>query len=271
MIPKIIHYVWFGQQPYPELAERCITSWKKYCPDYEFKLWNEKTFTNESQNQYCHEALEHKKWAFASDYVRLWALYTYGGIYLDTDVELLGSLDDLLSGKRAVFGFEDDCHVSTGIIAAEKQADVILHLLKLYDKKQFLLPDGRYDLSTNVELITDALCTKGLILNGEQQSFQGVTVYPSDFFSPKDSVTRKLSITGNTKAIHYFDGSWCSEEERDLLLARDKLTSFLPKMPTVIEIALALLMVCCRKRSVYPILAAYQRERSRILDKSKKR
>ena len=145
-IPKVIHYCWFGRGELPRLAEKCIQSWKKYCPDYEIVCWNEDNF-DINQNKYAREAYESGKWAFVSDYVRLKVLYDEGGIYLDTDVELIKSLDPLVK-ENGYMGFDDNGVVSTGLgFACEKGNELVGALLADYDDIPFVLPDGTYDIT----------------------------------------------------------------------------------------------------------------------------
>ena len=148
MIPKIIHYVWVGGKPLTPLAKKCIASWKKYCPDYEIRRWDENNF-NINENLYCKEAYENKKWAFVSDYIRVKVLYDYGGIYMDTDVEVIKPLDRFLVHK-AFSGYENETSIPTGIIASEKKGKWIEALLRDYDDKKFILEDKKMNLETNV-------------------------------------------------------------------------------------------------------------------------
>lgn len=214
MIPKVIHYCWFGGNPLTELAEKCIESWKKFCPDYEIVRWDETNF-DVNQNDYCREAYESKKWAFVSDYARLKVLYEYGGIYMDTDVEVTKNLDLFLK-HNAFSGFEDEKHIPTGIMASEKDGIWMNLLLSYYDDRHFALEDGSYDLTTNVTSITDMTMKKyPLLLNNQFQETDGVyTLYPSDFFCPKNHYSRELKLTENTHTIHHFDGSWFSDEDK---------------------------------------------------------
>lgn len=207
MIPKIIHYCWYGRGKMPELAVKCIESWKKYLPDYELKEWNEDTF-DISRNQYVREAYENRKFAFVTDYVRLYALYTEGGIYMDTDVEVVGGFDKFLH-HHAFSGFETDGNVPTGMMAAEKDSIWAKELLDQYQDRIFVLPDGSFDMTTNTTVITNYMLRKGLILNNQYQDFPGLcTMYPADFFCPKDHRTGKIRCTKNTVCIHHFAGSW---------------------------------------------------------------
>lgn len=212
MIPKRIHYCWFGRNQKSELALKCIESWKEKLPEYELIEWNEDTF-DINENVYCKEAYEAKKWAFVTDYVRLKVLYEYGGIYMDTDVEVLGSLDEFLNCK-AFSGFESDCSVPTGIMASEANHPYVKELLEYYNDRHFLLEDGTYDVTNNVMIITALTQKKGLVLDNTMQVVEDFTFYPKDYFCPKSWKTRKINITKNTKTIHHFAGSWLSEDVR---------------------------------------------------------
>ena len=227
MIPKIIHYCWFGGNPLPELAQKCIESWKKYCPDYEIKEWNETNFDVECC-EYVKEAYQAKKWAFVSDVARLYALVNYGGVYMDTDVEVLKPLDAILA-YSAVSGFEAQDRIPTGLMACEKNHPLFVELLKDYDNAHFIKEDGNYDVTTNVVRITNLCLKHGLVLNNTLQTVNGFTLFPSDYFCPKDSQTKKINITENTYTIHHFDGSWLSEEEKTTARLNRKYRKFMPK------------------------------------------
>lgn len=208
MIPKIIHYVWVGGKPLTPLAEKCIESWKKFCPDYEIKRWDETNF-DINENAYCKEAFDSKKWAFVSDYIRLKVLYEYGGIYMDTDVEVTKPLDKFLTHK-AFSGYESDNHISTGIIASEKGNVWTKKNLDYYTDKHFISKDNKLDLTTNVLTITSI--TKKMypdvVLNGKYTELNDVVFYPKDYFCPISLETRDCEITKNTHTIHHFCGSW---------------------------------------------------------------
>lgn len=207
MIPKKIHYCWFGRGQKPELAVKCIESWKKYLPDYELKEWNEDNF-DITQNQYVREAYENRKFAFVTDYVRLYAIYHEGGVYMDTDVEVVGSYDQFLH-HHAFSGFETDGNVPTGMMAAEKDSVWAKELLDQYANRKFVQEDGSYDMTTNTSVITDYMLEKGLVLNNKYQDFPNLcTMYPADYFCPKDHRTGKIKCTKNTVCIHHFAGSW---------------------------------------------------------------
>lgn len=210
MIPKIIHYCWFGKKPIPIEIRNYIETWKKYCPDYEIKEWNESNF-NINENIYCKEAYESKKWAFVSDYVRLKVLYDYGGIYMDTDMEMCKPFDDLLK-YNAFVGFQSDRKISTGMIAASKKNKWIGYLLSYYDNKCFKKKNNQCDLTTNVEVITAMTKEKyNIILNDSLQTFgDNNVVFPFEYFCAKDSIDGKIYKTKKTYTIHHFNASWLS-------------------------------------------------------------
>lgn len=207
MIPKKIHYCWFGRGEKPKLAKKCIDSWHKFLPDYEIKEWNEDNF-DISSNQYVREAYESRKFAFVTDYVRLYAIYTEGGIYMDTDVEVLDNFDKFLH-HHAFSGFETDGTVPTGMMAAEKGSIWAKDLLDDYNDRKFINEDGSFDMRTNTEVITAYMISKGLIKNNTYQDFSDLcTMYPADYFCPKDHRTGKIKCTKNSVCIHHFAGSW---------------------------------------------------------------
>lgn len=206
MIPKTIHYCWFGGNPLPEEFKKNIKSWKKYCPDYEIIEWNETNFDIQ-QLDYTREAYEMKKWAFITDVVRLHALVHYGGIYMDTDVEVIRSLDDLLH-YEAVSGFEGKDRIPTGLMASEPGNPFLTELLDEYQSIHFIKEDGSLDLTTNVTRITNAALKYGLKLNNKKQTIKGFTLLPSEYLCPKDCRTLEIKVTPNTYVIHHFSGSW---------------------------------------------------------------
>ena len=207
MIPKIIHYCWFGRGQMPALAIKCIESWKKYLPDYEIKEWNEDNF-NLDMYPYVREAYDNRKFAFVTDVVRLHALYTEGGIYMDTDVEVLKSLDPFL--KHIAFsGFEDNEHIPTGIMASVKGGKWAKENLAYYDNRHFVKEDGTYDLTTNVITLTNYMLPLGLKQNNTYQDFTNlITFYPKDYFCPKSYDDGKIYLTNRSVTIHHFAGSW---------------------------------------------------------------
>lgn len=226
MIPKTIHYCWFGGNPLPELAQKCITSWKTHCPDYEIIEWNESNF-DITCCDYVREAYNAQKWAFVSDVARLYALVTQGGIYMDTDVEVLKSLDPILQ-YEAVSGFESDKSIPTGLMACRDGHPLFQELLHEYDGIHFIKEDGTCDNTTNVTRITNICLKYGLEQNNKLQTINGFTLFPKDYFCPKDCETGNLAITDNTYTIHHFDGSWLSDEDRCFLNRRNQYRKFIP-------------------------------------------
>ena len=221
MIPKTIHYCWFGRNPKPKLAEKCIKSWKKYCKDYEIIEWNEDNFDISSAPLYVKQAYEAKKWAFVTDYVRLWAMVNYGGIYMDTDVEVIKPLDPYLRHK-AFSGFEDDIHIPTGIMACEKDFLLFDEFLHYYDDTSFYNDNGEISYITNVAVMTQICCEKGLIQNNTLQEIEGFVLYPKDYFCPISYYNNVLTKTKNTVTIHWFAGSWHNAETKANEKARKK-------------------------------------------------
>ena len=214
MIPKIIHYCWFGGNELNELAKKCIRSWQEICPDYEIHEWNEQNFDINS-NIYIKEAYESKKWAFVSDYVRLKVLYDFGGIYMDTDVEVIKPLDNFLQ-YNAFSGFESNDKIPTGTMGACCNNYWIGELLKYYDNRHFILPDGRLDITTNVEIIT-AMTLKMYeveLNNSFQVIGDKVVLFPFDYLCAKHWENGKIKITENTYTVHHFNGSWLTEEDK---------------------------------------------------------
>jgi len=216
MIPKTIHYCWFGGNPKPKLVEKCIKSWKKHCPDYEIIEWNESNF-DVNCCDYVKEAYEAKKWAFVTDYVRIWALNTYGGIYLDTDVEIKKNMDKFLC-HTAFTGFERKDMPFTAVYGSEPNHPLCKTILSYYEGRHFLLPDGSFDTTTNTVSFTTLLTQQyNIILNNETQSFpDGLVVYSNDYFCPKSFVDDRVYKTKNTHAIHWFNASWHTKEQADL-------------------------------------------------------
>lgn len=237
MIPKIIHYCWFGRGTKPQLALECIESWKKYLPDYEIKEWNEDNFDLDMY-PYAREAYDNRKFAFVTDVVRLYALYTEGGIYMDTDVEVLRSYNPFLH-HSGFSGFESFNRVPTGTMACEKGGKYAKDNLAYYEGRHFVKDDGSLDLTTNVVTITNYFKGLGLVLNNTLQDFPGVfTMYPNDYFCPKDYETKKLNITDNTVCIHHFDGSW---KPKTAKLKRNFIIMVGPKITTILVLIKSIL------------------------------
>jgi len=218
-IPKVIHYCWFGRGQMPKLAEKCIKSWKKFCPDYEIVCWNEDNF-DINENRYAREAYDAKKWAFVSDYVRLKVLYENGGVYLDTDVELIKPLDKLIE-DGGFMGFDDNGIVSTGLgFACEKGNELVGRLLKDYEDISFVLPDGSLDLTPCPDRNTKTLAELGMDLENKDQIFMGMKMLPEDYLCPVKYYTGKKVITKNTYSIHHFCASWTSATAKRTTFAK---------------------------------------------------
>lgn len=213
LIPKKIHYCWFGGNPLPDDVKKYIATWKEYCPDYEIIEWNEQNF-DISCNDYVREAYEAKKWAFVADYARLKVLYDFGGIYMDTDVELVKSFDNLLNCK-AFMCFENDRSVSIGTLGTEKNSSLVLEFLSAYQNRHFLKKNGSYDTTTNLKIVTNILTQNhGLKTNGNMQILGDVYIYPMDYFIAKSYRLGWIQRTNNTYAIHHYSASWVNDEEK---------------------------------------------------------
>lgn len=207
MIPKVIHYCWFGKGEMPELALKCIESWHKFMPDYEYKLWNENVFDVNSV-PYTKEAYMAKKFAFVTDYVRLWALYTEGGVYMDTDVEILKSLDDLMH-LSAFTGYEGSKSQPpvTGIMASEPHGEWVREQLDSYQDAHFINGDGSLDMTTNTIRISRIMRDKGFVQDGTYRIYKDLHVFPTDYFCPRQT-TGEFFLTENTYCDHHFMGTW---------------------------------------------------------------
>ncbi|MBM6818135.1 capsular polysaccharide synthesis protein [Clostridium saudiense] len=206
-IPRIIHYCWFGGKEKPEIVKRCIKSWKDILVDYEIKEWNESNFDINS-NLFVKQAYEAGKFAFVSDFVRVNALYNYGGIYLDTDVEVFKSFDDLLDND-SFWGFEEKNYIATSTIGCKKGNKLIKEFLSKYDDKKFIFENGQENLETNVSIVSEIISSLGVEMNNKYQKIEGLaTFYPQEYFSPYDYINCYSKATSNTYAIHHFYKSW---------------------------------------------------------------
>ncbi len=222
MIPKVIHYCWFGQGPLPELAMRCIASWKKYCPDYEIKRWDE-TNVDVSSVDYMREAYEEKVWAFVSDVARLQIVYEQGGIYLDTDVELVRPLDDLLQ-HRAFAGIQTDKTIALGLgFGAEAGHPLVRELLNAYQDRHFRRADGTLDRTAVPAVQHPVFVKNGFNGRDTKQTILGVTIYPTEYFCPMSNKTGIVALTENTYSIHHFAASWFTEDEQERIRIRQKV------------------------------------------------
>lgn len=210
LIPKTIHYCWFSGLPIPQKLQNCIESWHEKCPDYEIVRWDESNY-DYKKFLYTKQAYEAKKWGFIPDIARLEILYQYGGFYLDTDVELLKSLDELRY-QKGFCGREDWGHVNFGSgSGCVRHLDIVGELLDFRKDVPFLLADGRYNVTTCGYFETKPLMDKGLSITNRTEIVEGLTVYASEFFCPYNYISGKENITDETVSIHYFNGGWMGE------------------------------------------------------------
>ncbi len=210
MIPKKIHYCWFGGKPLPDEALRCIASWRRYCPDYQIIEWNEHNY-DVHKTPYSSEAYCAKQYAFVSDYARLDIIYQHGGIYLDTDVELIKGIDCLLD-HQCYLGCQLEGEVNTGIgFGAVKGHWFIEKNRQVYRAMRFLMKNGKYNKTLCVTITTDLLKEHGLTSSNSIQQIRDVVIYPPPYFCPVDVMTRKLTLTDCSLSIHHFHGSWHGE------------------------------------------------------------
>lgn len=211
MIPKTIHFCWLSDEPYPDRVRECIASWQRHLPEYELVLWD---LARSPSVPWVDEAYENRKFAFAADYIRFYALYHYGGIYLDSDVEVLQSFDALLSNKSFI-GYDALGDIEAAVIGAEKGVDWVGRCLEKYRDKHFVDKDGRLDTVSTVPLLVDDVLYSyyGLVCRDRSihQSFGSLEVFPYYYFSPKNLFTRRYDINENTICIHHFEGKWVDE------------------------------------------------------------
>ena len=218
MIPKIIHYCWFGRGPLPELAQKCIASWKKYLPDYEIKEWNEDNF-DVNIIPYTAEAYKAKKYAFVSDYARFWILYQYGGIYFDTDVEVIRPLDNIIE-RGNFMGFETDPKPRLKADASEASVNpglgmgvapglgIIKKMLDYYEGRHFEFVPGGIGQLTIVHIATEVLRKAGLKQQQGIQQVDNIWIYPAEYFCPINLKTDRIHVKPNTRTIHHYAGTW---------------------------------------------------------------
>lgn len=218
MIPKIIHYCWFGRGPLPELAQKCIASWKKYLPDYEIKEWNEDNF-DVNIIPYTAEAYQAKKYAFVSDYARFWILYKYGGIYFDTDVEVIRPIDDIVE-RGNFMGFETDPKSQLKEDASEASVNpglgmgvapglgLIKKMLDFYEGRHFEFIPGGIGQLTIVHIATEVLRKAGLKQQQGIQQVDDMWIYPAEYFCPINLKTGRIHVRPNTRTIHHYAGTW---------------------------------------------------------------
>lgn len=212
MIPKVIHYCWFGGNPKSELIENCIKSWEKYAPDFEIIEWNESNF-NVNKYLYSQQAYESKKYAFVSDVARFDILYSQGGIYLDTDVELIKPIDEFLD-NRLFMGYDQKDLVASGLImGAQKGHPLLQKIISFYQNNSFLLSNGRPNTTTVVTIVSDVLLENGIKLDGALINSDELSLYPWDFFDPYDYENNLMKKTNNTVSIHHYAATWKSKKD----------------------------------------------------------
>ena len=209
-VPKVVHYCWFGGKPLPKSAQKCIASWRKYLPDCEIREWNESNF-DVNAIPYTQEAYERGKYAFVSDYARFYVLYRHGGLYFDTDVEVIRPMDDIVA-RGAFMGIEQSVE-STGVnpglgLAAEEGMEIYKTILDYYATLHFVDEQGVQFPGTVVKHTTDVLSRYGFVAENRVQEVAGVTIYPNDWFNPLDDATGRLTVTENTRSIHHYSKTW---------------------------------------------------------------
>lgn len=215
MIPKIIHFCWFGRGAMPKLVERCIASWHEHMPNWEYQLWCEDNFDINAAPRYVQEAYTAKKYAFVSDYVRLWALEQYGGLYMDVDFEVYRPFDDLLEKYDAFAGYEGSKRnpVMMGVIAAKAHHPWIQGMLQTYADRAFVLADGSLDMTSNTGYFLDWMLERGFENNGKEQDFMGVHILPVEYFCPGLTTGENIRCERTYcehKGLHSWsgDGGW---------------------------------------------------------------
>lgn len=224
MIPKVIHYCWFGRKPLPPLAEKCVASWRKYLPDYEIRRWDETNFDVEA-HPYTRDAYAAGLYAFVSDYARFKILFENGGVYFDTDVEVIRPMDDVIAAGPFM-GFESDGHgspiaVAPGLgLAAEAGMSLYAEILKRYDDMPFYDVEGNRNPYSMIPMVTELLVSKGLKGGVGIENVEGISVYPQEWFNPFEDTTGRLKKTTNTRTIHWYSKSWMPKESFIMLWAK---------------------------------------------------
>lgn len=209
----IIHYCWFGQSTMPKKEKKCIESWRKVFPEAEFKLWNEEIF-DVHQCNFAAEAYESQKYAFVSDYVRVKVLYKYGGLYLDTDFEVISDFSDLIKSNDNFLGFETKAHLGTAIMYFQPHHPLMKAFVEYYESKNFRLKSGEIDNVANVVILTDLLKEKGFVPNGQKQKVEDIMIFNREYFYPKKLSDTEFRVTNETVGIHRCSNSWMSEKEK---------------------------------------------------------
>ena len=240
MIPKIMHYCWFGNGNMPELAQHCIASWYLHMPDWEYRLWNEKNFDITCAPVYVREAYNNKKFAFVSDWVRLWALESIGGLYMDVDFEVYKPFDDLMERYDAFAGIEGSKRhpVMMGVIASKPHGEWVREMMRYYEGRHFLLLDGLQDLTPNVTFLTAKMLSNGFKPTGEEQNYKDLHIFPTDYFSPRQTTGEYLR-TKNTYCETKSLNSW----RTDNIGVKQKLLNIMPSSWRVTVIKLKRLVL----------------------------
>lgn len=277
-IPHVIHYCWFGGNPLGSDEQRCIKSWRKFLPDYEIKRWDESNFDVRSC-AYVAEAYDSGKWAFVSDYARFKILYEEGGLYFDTDVELISSIDDIVAAGPFM-GCETDKSELAGSDHGEYLPmvapglglgvcpgnDLYREILDSYEEERFLRADGSNDLTTVVIRVTSILAKHGLHPSNDVQNVGGVLIYPAEYFNPKDYWTGNVILTGNTRSIHHYKASWHDEQEME---EKRLTTEFIDKGISIkVSAMLAKIVMIVRYRQLDRLLRIMKRKAQRALKRS---
>lgn len=209
-IPKVIHYCWLSGEPYSDLVQKCMKSWQRYLPDYQFVLWDREKI-KEINCSWVNSAIDARKWAFAADYIRLYALYNYGGIYLDCDVEVIKPFDNLLERSYFVGRETHKNVIEAAVMGAEPSLNWLKDALDWYESKEF-----------NVTQLNNPAIAIPVILKNVLSKKSNVAILPAEFFSPKDNRTGNVDITPRTYTIHHFDGNWFNNYQREYFRIRVK-------------------------------------------------
>lgn len=209
-IPKTIHYIWFGKKEKSKLIKKCIESWKKYLPDYEIIEWNEENY-DINKSQYIKEAYEAKKYAFAADYARFDIIYNYGGVYFDTDVELLKPIPEEYLKYNGFAGMEGNNKVNPGLVLVAKQKNILIQeILDKYNEMSYLENTNK----TVVDITTEILRKHGFEENGKKQQIENFVIFPSEYFCAYDFDIKEFEITSNTISIHHYTFTWGSKRNK---------------------------------------------------------
>lgn len=233
MIPKIIHYCWLSGDKYPKEVEDCLSSWSKFLPSYELMLWDLNRFQID-KNIWVRQAFESKKYAFAADYIRLYAVYHFGGIYFDTDVEVVKSFDELLHLPYFI-GSEGYGMLEAGVFGAEKNMNWVKDCLDYYDNKLFVNEDGSFNMQTLPSIMGSQILKNRAFKNlislefNDELNYKNndiLYVFPREFFSAKEMGTGKLCKTERTYSIHHFAMSWIPRKDKFLSDFKRKMMFF---------------------------------------------